>query len=75
MAHRLRLIRSPIVKGEKDAHSDSSSILNRSLEQPHIQTQDVQDLGYRDGPDHDCPEFEKHEEATASEVCLPYYLL
>jgi low temperature requirement protein LtrA len=34
-------------------------------QRPHGQ---VQDLGYRDGPDHDCPEFQKHNEATNSEV-------
>jgi hypothetical protein len=56
MADKLRLMRSPLVTDEKDAHSDSS------LLQEHPQA-DVQELGYRDEP-----ELQRHAEATNSEV-------
>jgi hypothetical protein len=61
MADKLRLIKSPVVGGKKETHSESSSV-------EHPTPIDVQQLGYRDGPNHDCPEFQKHSEATNSEV-------
>lgn len=56
MADKLRLIRSPLVSGEKDSHSESSSL------QQHPQA-DVQEREYSD-----VPEFQRHAEATNSEV-------
>lgn len=61
MADKLRLITSPVVGDKKDSHSETASI------QQHPQA-DVQELGYRDGPRHDCPEFQRYAEATNSEV-------
>ncbi|KAH8912512.1 hypothetical protein BR93DRAFT_933503 [Coniochaeta sp. PMI_546] len=56
MADKLRLIRSPLVNEEKDSHSDSSSV----QQHPHAI---VRDLEYDDEP-----EFQRHAEATNSEV-------
>lgn len=66
MSGKLFFIKSPVAGNSKDSHSDASSVANLGQEQQ--QQADVQDLGYRDGPHHDCPEFQKHSEATNSEV-------
>jgi hypothetical protein len=50
--HKLSLIRSPVV-GEKHVASSSSSV------RPLPGNTHVESLGFRDGPRHNCPEFEK----------------
>jgi len=57
MADKLRLLRSPLVNDEKDSHSDSSSV------RQHTQSGLVRERAHDD-----VPEFQKHAEATNSEV-------
>ncbi|KAH8892634.1 hypothetical protein GQ53DRAFT_781293 [Thozetella sp. PMI_491] len=60
LKHKLQLIQSPVVFRQR---SDLSATLQ------HAQTDDgVNALGYRDGKNHDCPEFQKYEEATNIEL-------
>jgi hypothetical protein len=55
--HKLVLIQSPVL-GEK--HSDSeSSYFVRTNHEPLPFRPNVDDLGYRDGSDHDCPELQR----------------
>ncbi|KAH8881009.1 hypothetical protein GQ53DRAFT_520559 [Thozetella sp. PMI_491] len=57
--HKLYLIKSPVVGDE--AASDSAGSERHKI-------RDIENLGYRDSGSHECPEFEKHEEATNSEL-------
>ncbi len=57
---KLFLIKSPLI----DGHGlDGGSALHRDASRP-----DLEALGFRDGPHHDTPEFQRHEEATYIEL-------
>ena len=68
-AHKLRLIRSPVVYIKTAPSQDSSRATTFEREPTGP---DLEALGFRDGPNHDCPELARHEEATSIEVWSRY---